>query len=215
MNRNVIFLGPPGSGKGTQSEFVSNEFGLYRLSTGDLLRDEVNRGTDAGRRIASLIDEGHMASDETIADIVRAQLVAKQFSSGILFDGFPRNLNQAKLLAEMEREFSFSISSVFYFGIKIEDLLARIRGRLICSKCKKIFHEVTQPPRLSGLCDACGAQLIRRHDDENEALVRTRYSEYQASTEPLIEFYTSKLIEIDASQNKLAVYDAVKAVLLK
>lgn len=215
MNRNIIFLGPPGSGKGTQSELVSNEFGFYRLATGDLLRDEVENGGESGKRISDLIDEGHMVPDSVIFDIVRAQIAKRDFKRGILFDGFPRNLGQARLLESIEEEFKFSISTVFYFSIEIEDLLARIRGRLICSKCKKIFHEVTQPPRIEGQCDACGAVLIRRHDDENESLVKTRYDEYVAITQPLIQFYKSKVFEVDASQSKFSVYDSVKSVLIR
>jgi adenylate kinase len=185
---NVVLLGAPGSGKGTQAERIAPAFGLPHISTGDMLRAAVARGADLGLAAKRHMDAGELVPDEVVVGIIRERLAEDDAGSGFLLDGFPRTLEQAGALDAMLAQSGRVLTDVLLFDVPDEELVRRLSGRRACRSCGKGYHLVFDPPHVDGVCDKCGGELFQR-DDDNEATVRKRLAVYARQTEPLVGYY--------------------------
>lgn len=192
----VVFLGPPGSGKGTQAKKLSEELGLLHISTGDILRDAVKRQTDLGKKAKDYMDRGELVPDSLMIALIE-EVMPKE--GGFILDGFPRTVPQAIALEEMLKRYEKDVNKVFLFEIPEEVVVERLSGRLTCSQCGAVYHKKYNPPKEEGVCDLCGGKLVQREDDKEE-VVRRRYRVYKDQTQPLVEFYQqrNKLIRLNA-----------------
>jgi len=188
---NLIFLGPPGAGKGTQASLLSETLNIPQISTGDILRNAVRTGTPMGIRAKSYMDSGSLVPDEVVVGIVEERLQGADCAGGFILDGFPRTVAQADSLDLMLTRLGKQIEHVLSMTVDDEELLTRIGGRRMCEKCGKGYHTVFDPPKVSGLCDLCGSKLYLRDDDKVETM-RKRLDEYYQKTAPLIQYYSRK-----------------------
>lgn len=195
----MVFLGPPGSGKGTQAKKLSQELSLMHISTGDLLREAVKNQTPLGLKAKEYMDRGELVPDNLMIALIE-EVMPKE--GGFILDGFPRTVPQALALEEMLRSYKRDVDKVFLFDLSEEVVVERLSGRLTCPQCGAVYHRKYNPPKQEGVCDLCGGKLIQREDDKEE-VVRRRYRVYKEQTSPLVEFYQkrNKLIRLDASQN--------------
>lgn len=195
---NIILLGPPGAGKGTQAKLIAQAYNLPHISTGDMFREAIKQGTPLGVLAASYINDGHLVPDEVTNDLVKERLAQKDTVNGFLLDGYPRTLVQAEVLQLSAKEIHHPIEMVLYFTAEKNELIRRITGRRVCSVCGKPYHIDTMRPKVEGICDVCGGKLIQRKDDNLEALL-VRLGHYEEDTTPLIAFYKKLglLIEVD------------------
>ena len=196
----IIFLGAPGAGKGTQAAEVAGEMGLTHVATGDLFRAGLEKGTPLGLEAKSYMEKGVLVPDELTIRMVLERLEAPDCAGGVIFDGFPRNLNQAEVLDEALTGQDKSIDKVIYIKVDEEELLERLSGRWICRQCQAPYHEVNSRPAVPGKCDKCGGGLYQRADDKEDA-IKERLGVYFNETAPLIDYYTraGKLLEIDGT----------------
>ena len=203
----IILLGAPGSGKGTQASLIEEKYSLLHVSTGDIFRDNIKRGTPIGLKIKEIIDGGDLAPDELTVGIVKERLQREDCSNGYLLDGFPRNIYQAKALDEIDPP-----CLVLNISIPSEKLVRRLTGRRSCATCKNSFH--IDKIGDSKICPTCGGELYIRKDDNIES-VKERFLVYKSQTEPLIEYYTKqgKLVNIDGDKDVLSVFEDIKKVL--
>lgn len=190
---NLIFLGPPGAGKGTQASLLSKTLLIPQISTGDILRSSVRAGTPMGTRAKSFMDSGALVPDEVVVGIVEERLQASDCNNGFILDGFPRTVAQADALDAMLNRLGKQIEFVLSMTVDDEELLSRISGRRMCEKCGKGYHLVFDPPKVAGICDLCGSKLYQRDDDKVETM-RKRLNEYSQKTAPLIDYYSQKMI---------------------
>jgi adenylate kinase len=188
---NLVLLGPPGAGKGTQAQKLVEALSIPQISTGDLLRQAVRQGTELGKQAKAYMDRGKLVADEIVVGMVKQRLLAKDCVGGFVLDGFPRAVSQAEALEKMLGEIERALDAVVSIEVPEEELVRRLTGRLSCPKCGAMFHVVSKPPKRQGVCDACGEGLIQREDD-NEATIRNRLSVYRTQTEPLKDFYGRK-----------------------
>lgn len=184
----LIFLGPPGAGKGTQSQMLAGRFGIPQVSTGDILRQAVANKTDLGALAKSYMDSGGLVPDEVIVGIVSERIKSVDCAAGYILDGFPRTVKQAEKLDEALRSNGSVIDAVLNIVVDEEQLVSRLSGRRVCSECQRAFHLETNPPRKSDVCDGCGSHLVVRADDES-ATVRKRLEVYRTQTAPLVSYY--------------------------
>lgn len=191
--QNLIIFGIQGSGKGTQAKILAKDLGIPHISTGDMLREEAKKNTERGKFIRSLIEKGNLVPDEIITEMLKERLSRPDAKGGVILDGYPRNLNQAKLLDEI-----CEVSKAIYLNISDEEAMERALWRRTCPKCGKIYHLKFSPPKNENLCDECGVALVWREDDKEEA-IKIRLAKFHEQTEPLIDFYKKKdiLVEID------------------
>jgi adenylate kinase len=203
----VVLLGPPGAGKGTQAKRIVETFGLVHLSTGDILRDEVARGTDLGIKGQTFMDRGELVPDELIIDMIRGRI--GDASTGFLLDGFPRTVPQAKALDGIS-----SLDLVISIELPREEVVARLTARRVCVECGQIYNLSFRAPADPQVCDACGGRLIQREDDKEE-VIQNRYDVYQASTEPLIAFYRDRglLEEVNGRVGSDGVFERIRDLL--
>ena len=196
---NIILYGPPGSGKGTQGNILVKKFNLLKVSTGDLLRDEIKKKTALGLKISSDIDKGKLISNDIINDLIEKVLSDKKYANRFIFDGYPRNLNQAKKLEMLVKKYNQKISCVISLKIEKEIILKRILGRQICSKCGLIFNEFFNVPKAEEY--ECKHELLKRSDD-NEVSVNNRFDSYIKETNPILNYYKERrtLYEINGSK---------------
>lgn len=197
MNKkNLIFIGAPGSGKGTISNLLMELAPLAHISTGDILRDEIKRDTELGRQAAVIMKEGGLVSDEIVVGMVKERLAKDDCKAGFILDGFPRTLNQAELLNKVLADLGMTLDAVVFFNVKDETLLARLTSRLSC-KCGAVFNKLGMPPKVEGICDKCGQELFQRADDSLET-AQNRLSVFYKQTQPVIDYYrtTGKMIEL-------------------
>jgi adenylate kinase len=195
---NVIFLGAPGAGKGTQAIRVAEKLQVAHVATGDLFREALAKGTENGRRAKSYMEAGKLVPDEITIQMVLERITASDCSAGVIFDGFPRNLAQAEALDSALSREGKAIDVVVYIKVNEQVLIERLGGRWICRKCQAPYHTVYSPPKVAGKCDRCGGELYQRADDTAET-VKKRLVVYQAETAPLIQYYSKsgKLLEVD------------------
>ena len=197
MNKkNLIFIGAPGSGKGTISNLLMELAPLAHISTGDILRDEIKRDTELGRQAAVIMKDGGLVSDEIVVGMVKERLAKDDCKAGFILDGFPRTLNQAELLNKVLADLGMTLDAVVFFNVKDETLLARLTSRLSC-KCGAVFNKIGMPPKVEGICDKCGQALFQRADDSLET-AQNRLAVFYKQTQPVIDYYrtTGKMIEL-------------------
>jgi len=195
----LLFFGPPGAGKGTQAKKVAKEFDVVHISTGDILRDAVSKGTELGKKAKAIMDRGELVSDEIMNSLVKEKL--EELDSFIL-DGYPRTLDQAKFLDQATKELKKEIDAAVLIDVSEEEIVKRISNRRVCPNCGKVYNLITLKPKEDEKCDVCGTKLIQR-DDDKEDVVRERYKVYKKNTEPVIEYYrkNNKIITIDGAQD--------------
>jgi adenylate kinase len=188
---NLVLLGPPGAGKGTQAKVLSQNLSIPHISTGDMLRDAVSRGTLLGNEAKGYMAKGELVPDKLVIAIVKETLTAGGAERGFILDGFPRTLEQATMLDATLKGAGKKLDMVLYFKTSLEISVSRLSGRRVCRTCGANFHIKNIPPRKEGVCDYCGGELYQRKDDEAET-VRKRWSVYDEETEPLIAYYKNK-----------------------
>ena len=188
---NVIFLGPPGGGKGTQAQLLVKEFGIPQISTGDILRDAVKRGTELGKLAKKYMDEGKLVPDEVVIGIIKERLSQDDTKKGFILDGFPRTVPQAEALDKLLEEMGRKLTAVVLIDVPKEELLRRLTGRRTCSKCGRMYHIEFSPPKKEGVCDECGGELYQRDDDKEETILK-RLEVYESQTLPLVDYYEKK-----------------------
>lgn len=209
----VVFLGPPGSGKGTQASLFEKKDGFKRISTGDLLRKEIERATPLGLSIQAIVEEGGFPSNEVLYLLLDKMMQSADGS--FLFDGFPRTIDQAVYFDDYLLEKGLVIDHVIFFDITDEALVKRLSGRHICGECGATYNSVSQPPSVHNKCDVCGSKDLIRRKDDDPISVRQRLKVYHQKTELLKDFYAGKGIikRVDALQDSQSVYREVKNVI--
>jgi adenylate kinase len=183
MGMRIVMLGPPGSGKGTYASRLTSILGIPHISTGDLVREEINAGTEIGRKIKAYSERGELVPDEIIINLLIERLKKPDAQKGFILDGFPRTIRQAEALKEISK-----VDLVINLNVPDEIIIQRLSNRLICKRCGAIYNKLTLKPKVDGKCDLCGGELYQRDDDKPE-VIRERLNVYRRSTEPLIEYY--------------------------
>jgi len=211
---NILFMGPPGAGKGTQAEKIVSEFQIPHISTGDAFRAAMSQGTPLGIEAKGYVDKGLLVPDEITNGIVRDRLAQPDCDKGFLLDGFPRTIAQAEALDSMLAELGKKIDVVFNLVVDRGLLLARLTGRRICKSCGSTYHVMFNPPTQEGICDKCSGELYQRSDDTEEK-VGTRLDEYMNKTAPLLDYYRNKgiLKEVNGEQDIHQVTAEISSIL--
>ena len=200
---NLVLLGPPGAGKGTQAKLLQDSRSLLKLSTGDMLRAAVAAGTELGRKAGDIMERGQLVPDNMVIELI-AEHIDEDEGKGFILDGFPRTIAQAEALDRLLKERGKKLDLVIVMGVNDEALIERIAGRFACVTCGEGYHDVYKMPKVEGVCDRCGGtQFVRRRDD-NEEVVRSRLKAYHAQTEPLIDYYSG--------QGKVRTVDGMKDI---
>ncbi|MGB5078356.1 MAG: adenylate kinase [Sphingorhabdus sp.] len=189
---NIILLGPPGAGKGTQAAFLVEHYDMVQLSTGDILRAAVKAGTDVGKMADEIMKAGKLFPDELMSDILGEHMDAIAENKGLIFDGYPRTAPQAGLLDGLLSSRNRTLDHVIELVVDEDALVARIVGRFTCAQCGEGYHDIFKRPKTDDMCDKCGAHEFKRRPDDNEATVRTRMAEYRAKTEPILPIYDAR-----------------------
>lgn len=189
---NIILLGAPGSGKGTQGQYLQDTLKIPRISTGDLLREEVKKGSEIGRKVSETLGSGKFVSDDIIISLLRETLQGSEFNKGFILDGFPRNLAQATLLDELLLKINHKMDLVLELQVSEEGLEKRISHRYFCTKCGYSYNSLTNKPKVEGVCDICGNTSFKIRDDDKIEVLRHRLEEYAKQTLPLVQYYTEK-----------------------
>jgi len=214
LKRAVIFLGPPGAGKGTQAVRVAQLYGVPHLSTGDMLREHVSRGTELGRQAKPIMERGELVPNDIVLGMVEERISRPDCANGFVFDGFPRTLPQAQALDQILERRRFGRPLVVHLVVDYDDLLRRLTGRRTCSVGGEIYNIYDHPPRVPGRCDNDGGELIQRPDDRPE-VIRERLNAFDRQTKPLVEYYRQQgvLEDVNGSADMDEVGRAVLAVL--
>jgi adenylate kinase len=188
MKLNIILLGAPGAGKGTQAELIVAKYHIPHISTGDMFREAIKNQTDLGKLANTYISKGDLVPDDVTISLVKERLSRKDCAHGYLLDGFPRTLPQAEALSKLSKEIGREVNLVVNFVVREDVLIARISGRRVCKKCGALYHIVTMKPKVDGICDKCGGELVQRPDD-NPVAFKVRLDHYENQTKPLIAYY--------------------------
>jgi len=214
---NIVLLGPPGAGKGTQARHLVETRGMMQLSTGDMLREAKSSGTEMGNLVADVMARGDLVTDEIVISLIREKIESRA-QGGFIFDGFPRTLAQAEALSNLMQQTGQTLDAVVEMQVDDTALVARIAGRSTCGACGEVYHDVTRPQPANGACDNCGAADFQRRSDDNENSLKNRLMEYYKKTSPLLGYYYAKkqlmpvngLADIDVVQAEISsVLDAV------
>jgi adenylate kinase len=207
----IIFLGPPGAGKGTQAERLAEDLKIKKISTGDILREAVAKGTELGQRAKSYMERGELVPDEIILGIIEEAINDEE---GFILDGFPRNINQAKALDEMLSRKGLNITHVIFLDVPDEEIIKRIAYRRVCLKCGAVYNLIFNPPKEDEICNNCGSKLVQREDDREE-VVRKRLEVYRDSTEALVRIYEERgvLRRIDGLGDREEVFRRIREAL--
>ncbi|THD85217.1 adenylate kinase [Aliigemmobacter aestuarii] len=216
MGKNIILLGPPGAGKGTQAKRLVDERAMVQLSTGDMLREAMTSGTEMGRRVADVMEKGQLVTDEIVIGLIEERLTGPA-GGGFIFDGFPRTLKQADALGALMARLGQTLDAVIEMQVDDAALVRRITGRYTCGTCGAVYHDETKPTQVAGTCDVCGGHEMKRRADDNEEALKTRLMEYYKKTSPLIGYYYAKgqLRSVDGLAEMDAVADSIAKVLDK
>ncbi|MEW5895288.1 MAG: adenylate kinase [Candidatus Omnitrophota bacterium] len=198
----VVLLGPPGAGKGTLAAAIKEKFGMLHLSTGDILRAEMKSGSSLGNEMKSFVDKGELVPDEVVTRIIANKLRNSDLSKGVLFDGYPRTVQQAQDLDKILSDLDAPIDVVVFMEVDLPVIIKRLTGRRVCRQCGAVYHTVNIPSKKEGICDLCQGELYQRADDKEET-IRNRMDVYLTSTAPIINYYQKqeKLRKVDASQD--------------
>ncbi len=212
---NIILLGPPGAGKGTQAQRLVEERGMVQLSTGDMLRAAVKAGTPTGLQAKAVRESGALVSDEIVSGLIGEKLDAMAASQGAIFDGYPRTAQQAASLDDILEMRGRTLDRVIELEVDEDALVDRITGRFTCVQCGTGYHDRYNQPRVEGTCDVCGAHEFKRRPDDNAETVRTRMAEYRAKTEPILPIYEARglLTRIDGMADIAHVTSTIEAIL--
>jgi adenylate kinase len=211
---NIIFMGPPGAGKGTQAENIVNEFHIPHISTGDAFRLAMSQQTPLGLKAKEFVDQGLLVPDDITIGIVKERLQQDDCKNGFLLDGFPRTISQAEALDEIMESMHSQIDHVINLSVDRDLLLARLTGRRICKSCGATYHVIFNPPKAENICDKCSGELYQRSDDTEEK-VGTRLDEYSTKTAPLLQYYEKKnlLRQVNGEQEIQAVSEQISSLL--
>ena len=211
---NIILLGPPGAGKGTQAKMLVDKYGIPQISTGDILRANLKAQTELGLEAKKYMDAGELVPDEVVIGIINNRIKEDDCQAGYMLDGFPRTVAQAEALDKILAEGGSKIDHVVSIDVPNDELMGRLTGRRTCRACGQGFHVMFDPPKQGGVCDKCGGELYQR-DDDNEATVGSRLEVYASQTQPLIDYYQNKglLRPIDGLGKITEIFDRVVAVL--
>ena len=212
---NLILLGPPGAGKGTQASRLQEERGMVQLSTGDMLRAAVKDGTPIGVKAKAVMDAGELVSDEIVSGIIGEALAKLAPETGVIFDGYPRTAAQAVSLDGILADHGRKLDYVIELAVDEEALVERITGRFTCAKCGAGYHDHFKQTKADGVCDSCGATEFKRRPDDNEETVRTRMAEYRAKTAPILPIYEERglLKKVDGMAAIETVTNQIEAIL--
>lgn len=211
MPTNLVLVGPPGVGKGTQATMLAHRLGLLHLASGDMFRSEIAAGTELGKKAKEYMDRGDLVPDAITIGMMESRLTTEQAkTSGFVLDGFPRTVAQAEALDELLRRVGLDITRVVSLEIEDQVVVDRLSGRRICPNCGAIYHVATKPPRVEGVCDECGSQLATRADDNPET-IRQRLKVYHDQSQPVLDYYSAsgKLHSVDCDRQPEEVYNSV------
>lgn len=207
----IILLGPPGSGKGTQGDLIEEKYGFPKISTGDLLREAVQRSTPLGKKAEAFMNKGELVRDDVVVAMIQERINKPDCQTGYVLDGFPRNLAQARALEEIDRDASEIVIDI---QLDEEDIVARLQDRRICFRCQAIYNLQERKPRREGICDICGGKLVQREDDKPD-VIRERLRVYHQKTEKLIDYYARKNVyhRVDGQGEIEAVFGRIIPIL--
>ncbi len=210
---NIILLGPPGAGKGTQAKKIQEYYSLPHISTGDILRENINANTTLGSQAKSYMSRGELVPDELLISLIKHRLSRDDCRNGFMLDGYPRTIPQADALQMILTETGRKLDAVINIDVEDDELIRRLSGRRMC-KCGASYHILFNPPKQEGMCNICNGKLFHREDDKPEA-IRNRLDVYKKQTQPLIDYYDNKklLHTIDGSKEITHIFEAIKAVL--
>lgn len=211
---NIILMGPPGAGKGTQADIIKANYPIPHISTGDMFRDAVSKQTPLGVEAKKYMDSGRLVPDEVTIGIVAERLAEPDCQKGFLLDGFPRTIPQADALEEVLKKLNKNIDAVINISVPDDILISRITGRVSCRECKTVYNLNTNPPKQAGICDQCGGELFQRSDDQGDTVVK-RLQVYGEQTNPLLAYYENKglVYNIDGDRDSQAVFADVRNIL--
>lgn len=214
--RVIVMFGPPGAGKGTQAAKLQEEFGYMHISTGDILREAVERKTQLGMTAHKFMEKGELVPDNVIIPIVQNKIKESNNVPGFIFDGFPRTIAQAEMLDTALAEINARINKVIYLKTAPEIIVRRLSGRRVCEKCGKIYHTDTMPTKVDGVCDECGGRVSQRDDDSEETVIR-RLDVYQEQTEGILKYFAKKgmLLEVDGALPVKDSYEIIRAAIAR
>ena len=215
MPMNIILLGPPGAGKGTQASRLVDEYGMVQLSTGDMLREAVKAQTEIGKQAEAVMKSGGLVSDEIVSGLIGDKLDSLNADTSVIFDGYPRTAAQAHSLDEILEARGRKLDHVIELEVDEDALVDRITGRFTCANCGEGYHDRYKLPKVDDTCDQCGGHDFKRRPDDNEATVRTRMAEYRAKTAPILPIYDERglVTRVDGMANIDSVNDAIEAIL--